>query len=408
MTVSDLSLPSDGALPESEYARQLRSGFKFLRFVPALEAEFRSTHRRDSQRQVRLSLWLAVLFIVTFSVLSSLVFDETGGRWLNIVRYAVFAPLLGGALIVAYSSLYQRWYASSCQIGAVLFGAGVVLLEIFAARQGAGVMTTVVIATLYCYLMLSLLFYAALRTGFAILCMYIIAAVIGDLSRAEVMSNITLLVFANVIGATVAYSLERASRTSYLEEHLLIEMASRDGLTGIFNRRTFDDRLEKVWQQAARDRVPLALLLIDIDHFKPYNDSCGHVAGDECLRRVARCLERAARRPLDLVARYGGEEFAILLYGARSTQAEDAARRLQLDIQSLNIRHPASSAGPRLTVSVGGASVDPKLGRSHVGFVQLADEALYDAKGKGRNRIVMMEKEYEQLTTGSFRNPRVA
>ena len=103
-----------------------------------------------------------------------------------------------------------------------------------------------------------------------------------------------VLVFTNVIGAMVCYTLERATRTNYLEERLLIETASRDGLTGIHNRRLFDEHVDRIWPQATRDNASLGLLLIDIDHFKAYNDYYGHQAGDECLRQVAWCLSRCA------------------------------------------------------------------------------------------------------------------
>ncbi|HYM33834.1 MAG TPA: diguanylate cyclase, partial [Steroidobacteraceae bacterium] len=177
----------------------------------------------------------------------------------------------------------------------------------------------------------------------------------------------------------------------------------RDGLTGIYNRRMFDEHLDKVWQQAGRDRVPVALLLVDIDHFKNYNDYYGHQAGDECLKHVAKALAYCARRPLDFTARYGGEEFAIVLYNARRDYVEEVARRIRATMERLALKHPVSPISEHLTVSVGAACVVPLPERSQFGFIQLADEALYDAKGGGRNRCVVMDKEYDELSTGSFR-----
>jgi diguanylate cyclase (GGDEF)-like protein len=201
----------------------------------------------------------------------------------------------------------------------------------------------------------------------------------------------------------VCYSLERANRTNYLESQLLIETASRDGLTGIRNRRAFDEHLDTIWPQAIRDRMPLALMLVDIDHFKAYNDYYGHQAGDECLKQVAWCLSACARRPLDVTARYGGEEFAIVLYDARRDHVEGLARRIQAGIETLGIEHHASPL-KRLTVSIGAACIEPTGERSHFGFIQLADEALYEAKERGRNCVAVMDKEdYESLSTGSFR-----
>lgn len=213
-----------------------------------------------------------------------------------------------------------------------------------------------------------------------------------------------VLIFTNVIGAIVCYSLERANRINFLESQLLMETARRDGLTGIANRRTFDEHVDRIWSRAAQDGMPLTLLLIDIDHFKAYNDCYGHQAGDECLRRVAWSLSARARRPLDIAARYGGEEFAMVLYDARRQDAEDMARQIQAGIEALAIAHPASPTGnQRLTVSIGIACIEPLSGRSHYGFIQLADEALYAAKARGRNCIVIMDKEYGELSTGTFR-----
>ena len=238
---------------------------------------------------------------------------------------------------------------------------------------------------------------------------YPIVATLAGLPASQRLVDVGVLLFTNAIGAIVCYSLERANRTNFLESQLLIETARRDGLTGIANRRTFDEHLDRVWAQAAREGRPLTLLMIDIDHFKSYNDRFGHQAGDQCLRRVAWSLSGHARRPLDIAARYGGEEFAMVLYDASRQHAEDMARQIQAGIESLAIAHAASPvSGKRLTVSIGIACVQPMSDRSHYGFIQLADEALYAAKERGRNCIVIMDKEYGELTTGSFRKEAAA
>jgi diguanylate cyclase (GGDEF)-like protein len=185
-------------------------------------------------------------------------------------------------------------------------------------------------------------------------------------------------------------------------------MACRDGLTGIYNRRMLDEHLDKVWQQGGRERVFVALLLVDIDYFKAYNDYYGHQAGDECLKHVAHTLNHCARRPLDFTARYGGEEFAIVLYDARREYVDELMRQIQTSMEGLALKHPASPVNKQLTVSIGAAWVLPTPERTHFGFIQLADEALYEAKGAGRNRAVVMDKEYEELSTGSFRTRSAA
>jgi diguanylate cyclase (GGDEF)-like protein len=289
-------------------------------------------------------------------------------------------------------------------LGAPIFGCGVSAVAVIAALHGVDLIASVVLVTIYIYLMLGMLFYSALAAAAIVFVCYLATASVYGLGSPTMLVDVCVIVFTNIVGATACYTLERANRTNFLEERLLKEVASRDGLTGINNRRVFDEHLARIWPQAIRDQVPLALLLIDIDHFKAYNDRYGHQMGDECLRQVAACLLRSARRPLDVTARYGGEEFAIVLYDARREHIEEVARRIQSGIEALDIEHLASPLpGKRVTVSIGAACVEPAPGRSHYGFIQLADEALYAAKARGRDKVVIRDKEYAELKTGSFR-----
>lgn len=166
-------------------------------------------------------------------------------------------------------------------------------------------------------------------------------------------------------------------------------MAAIDGLTGLANRRRLDEVLTREWGRALREHTTLSVLLVDVDHFKLYNDTYGHQAGDDCLRRVAAELGRAARRPGDLAARYGGEEFAVVL---PNTPLEGATHVAQLALQTiiaLNIPHKASLTRPQVSVSIGVATISPQ-DRSDAccsDLVKSADEALYQAKHGGRSRV---------------------
>jgi diguanylate cyclase (GGDEF)-like protein len=146
----------------------------------------------------------------------------------------------------------------------------------------------------------------------------------------------------------------------------------------------------------------MAILMIDVDEFKHYNDCYGHQAGDQALKRIAEVVNGLTRRPLDFAARYGGEELAIILYEPSREDAADIAEQLLTTVRALAIEHRESAAGI-VTVSIGVAVVRPTLRRSPQGALQLSDEALYIAKGDGRNRISILEDEYGLLTTGAFR-----
>lgn len=171
---------------------------------------------------------------------------------------------------------------------------------------------------------------------------------------------------------------------------LLRAISQIDGLTGIANRRRFDQQLELEWRSCCRSGEPLSLLMLDIDYFKQYNDEFGHLAGDECLRRVAMAMQQAIGRPYDLLARFGGEEFAVLLPRTNSHGAQFLAQNILLKIQHLALSHPYSPGGI-VTLSAGLATVVPLEHIQARQLLQRADEMLYKAKQQGRNRLLVDE-----------------
>jgi diguanylate cyclase (GGDEF)-like protein/PAS domain S-box-containing protein len=178
------------------------------------------------------------------------------------------------------------------------------------------------------------------------------------------------------------------------QKHLegrLETLATEDGLTGLSNRRRFDERLQEEWARACRERKPLALLMIDLDHFKGFNDAYGHPAGDECLRVVARILTEEAKRSTDLPARYGGEEFAMLLPNTDAAGCARIGEQILREIRRAAIPHRQSIPSGLVTGSIGGAVFRPDADRSasHLSLIEAADRALYTAKGDGRDRLVM-------------------
>ena len=204
----------------------------------------------------------------------------------------------------------------------------------------------------------------------------------------QLYRGIVWLLFADALGFIAANSLQRSQRMQFAQSLVLQQLLSTDALTGIPNRRRFDAALAREWRRCARARAPLSLLMIDIDHFKAYNDACGHQQGDQCLRRVARLLLDGVGRPADLVARYGGEEFVCLLPEIGPAGARAVATRLIAALHRAAIPHPASPLGPRLTVSIGVASAENLTGADTALFA-LADKLLYAAKNAGRNQYAL-------------------
>ena len=175
-----------------------------------------------------------------------------------------------------------------------------------------------------------------------------------------------------------------------VEEHLS-NLAIHDGLTGIYNRRYFDETLAREWKRTMREKAPLSLIMLDIDYFKKYNDTYGHQAGDECLRQVATTISGALRRPADMAARYGGEEFVVVLPNLKLEDSAKFGETIRAKIEALKMEHKQSDANPFITVSLGIASVVPSSISSYEELVGAADKALYSAKNKGRNRVCVAQ-----------------
>ncbi len=179
----------------------------------------------------------------------------------------------------------------------------------------------------------------------------------------------------------------------------LQRLASVDGLTQVANRRCFDDRLNAEWQRLAREQAPLSLILCDVDCFKLYNDTYGHLGGDDALRQVASAIAQTAKRPSDLVARYGGEEFAVILPNTTAEGAIATVKAIQANLAALQLPHPQSQSSDLMTLSFGVATVVPQGQLSSATLIATADQGLYQAKARGKNCAVQMS--YGEIAASS-------
>jgi diguanylate cyclase (GGDEF)-like protein len=192
------------------------------------------------------------------------------------------------------------------------------------------------------------------------------------------------------IGTLVSTAVQR----DRLHRHLtranrkLQRFAYLDGLTRVANRRRFEEFLSQEWRRLMREQSPIALIMVDIDHFKAYNDIYGHQAGDDCLRRVAGILRSAVQRPADIVARYGGEEFAIVLPNTDIGGAETVAEKIRMLIHRAKLPHQGSAVSEFITLSLGVTVMLPHPLKAPDDLIKIADQALYEAKKSGRDRIV--------------------
>ncbi|HEY3852538.1 MAG TPA: diguanylate cyclase [Steroidobacteraceae bacterium] len=390
-------------LPDLPYARQLKAGFPWLNFFPELESIYRETVLEEHLPHIRVNLCLGVIVIVAVSAMRASTHVMAANPVLPALRVLVMIPMMLLCFAATFALRRRRIFTPLALFTAVAAGMCVVAIQVIAQSGGAPlVVPRLEIYAIFVYFMMGLMFYHSLAVNLSIVLAYLAAGTMLQLPGGEFAFDMLSVAATNVFCASVAYMHEKTSRLRFLEAALLREMVARDGLTGIQNRRMFDQHIQRVWCQAVRDTQRVAVLLVDIDCFKDYNDRYGHQAGDECLRAVAVSLSQCARRPMDFVARYGGEEFAVILYEASREYVAEVLTRIQRSIAELNIPHEASRVASRLTVSIGAAFVLPGASRTHDGLVQLADEALYGAKEQGRNRVVVLEAEYHTLRTGRF------
>ncbi len=394
------STPNLAAFPSSPYAAELARDPGVRAFAAPLEAEYLRLRLDESRTLIRVAALLAVVLAAARGTEQLVT-----GAWsaLQVGQFAVVLVLSLLLAAVACGPWFARLYLPVAQVAVPLRNSLVALTAAGVAANGqVEALALLPLLAIGPFFVLGLRFQAALATVALTLAVYPIAAVALDLPAPLLLRSWLLLLLVAAACAVVARQTERTARKSFLEGHLISELAERDALTGLKNRRVFDEHLEALWQQASSERRVLAILLIDVDHFKAYNDLYGHQAGDNALRRVAGALQAFVTRPQDLLARYGGEEFAVILFNVDWVEAEATADRMRLAVAELALAHGGSRGGV-VTISAGVAIVEPSSARRARGALQLADQALYEAKVRGRNRVEVLDQaDHQALKTGVF------
>lgn len=374
-----------------------------LRFEPALEAAYAADRFAASRQFVRGNLLVLMAIMVVIFATDRVLMPVISDQPLLAARLAFMLPALGLVFAATFLPRAAVWYPRVA--AAVAFGVlvAVSVVGLLAWQYGEErLIVRPMFAAIAIYFMLGLGFQTAVVVNSAGIAAYAMLAMVwARLPGGDLLYSISTLVLTNMLCIAGSYKIEFLQRAVWREARQLEGHALQDGLTGLGNRRSFDQQFERVWHEAQRNGKPVSLLLVDIDHFKKFNDRYGHQAGDQALKSLAAVLAGCSRRHLDVAARFGGEEFAVLLFGAGSDHAARTAQAIMDGLRLAAIPHSDSATG-RLTVSIGIATVVPVAGRSPAGLVQLADQALYGAKDAGRNRMLSLDRDYEHLQTGVF------
>jgi len=388
-------------LPSSQYAQELSRGVASRSFGAPLEAEYLRKRLAEDRTLIRVASVLA-LVIASIRGAEQILSQAWGSfEFPQFVAGMVCSVVLTA---IAFSPWFGRLYMPVAQVFVPIRNT---LVAIVVASTAAG--GRIEALMLLPLLVIGPFFVHGLRYRVALLAVtltvlsFVVTALGFGLPARLIFSSCLLLAFVAAACGFVALHLERTSRRSFLESHLIADLAQRDALTGLKNRRVFDEHLENLWVRAgAEDRV-LTILLIDVDHFKAYNDRYGHQAGDHALQRVATTLQTFVTRPQDVLARYGGEEFAAVLYDVEAFDAQELAERMRRAVGTLALDNLGDASASAITISLGVAVVEPSQERKPRGGLQLADQALYRAKVKGRNRVELLDQSaYQAMKTGVF------
>lgn len=354
-----------------------------LTFESGIETDYLEHRYLESLPLIRFGVLLAVGFYLGFFGIDALFWGRYDRCW-------TLVPILcvAGTTNLA---LFGLTYVARLRPVLDWLGAVAVLINAFAFsfssaygyKMGVPIPPeAAVIQQVYTLFLLNLSFRFAAPITAVTVGIFVLLHSMAEMPAADYFYRCFMMAAAGVVGTLACYLTERTQRLAWLRARLLRELCEHDSLTGLYNHRVFYQRGEQLLRQARRDQAGVAVLLGDVDHFKKFNDSHGHLAGDEALRRVSAALSQAARRPLDLAARVGGEEFGLLLYNVSPESALARAEEIRHIVRGLTLPD-----GRRVTISIGIAFVDSRSDTSIEALIGTADSALYRAKDAGRDRV---------------------
>jgi diguanylate cyclase (GGDEF)-like protein len=400
------------SITEALAARGLR-----LRFKPALERRYEDERRAQRVRDLTISGIVAMLVYNLFLIDDHVLIPDVFG-YAVLVRVGIVTPI--ACLLLVIINVHRSPLLRETAVVAVSVLTVTGMLFLFSISHSPYVLhyhygiELVLIAT---NLVMQLRFPFAVAASTIEAALYsVVLAVSPAVPPLLVQASMSLALATAGFTLLANWQIEHKDRRNFLlslRDSLLTdemskqyaklqELSSRDSLTGIANRRTFDEKIIEIWRRAIVSGEPVGVLMLDVDHFKAYNDIYGHVLGDQCLRTIATALASEVRAATDCLARYGGEEFIVVLPGVGLGGCEEIAERMRLAVTALQIPHSDAGGVGYVTVSVGVAAqrLDPST--TVTALIADADAALYEAKERGRNRVILTD-----LASAQSEFPRV-
>lgn len=353
-------------------------------FESWLERDFLRYRAENSLMLQRLAVALGVLFYSVYIGYDALYPQRYWHS--NLLPVLLLFAVPTNTALFAATFLREPWPLTQrlALAAAIANSVGMVLVSVLGTMRGLPVpFELLLVQLLYDFFLLGLPWMQATLVATLTVVVASFSLWVAGRTGVSLFDYSFFLAVLSILGSIACYLQERSQRLAWLRAQLLRQISEHDPLTGIYNHRAWYERSDTVLRQAQRERCGVAVLAVDVDHFKKFNDSHGHLAGDDCLRQVAQTLQGLARRPLDVVGRIGGEEFAIFLYGVTPESARDRAENVRDAVRSLS-----PLPGTRVTTSVGLAFSDIRELVTPEVLVGRADSALYRAKAEGRDRVV--------------------
>ncbi len=403
-----MKLKASNLLGQGQIDLLISRGLNLVWFPKELEVVYKNQYKNEAAYEFRFRapIILGLYLYLSFGTYQALP-AEMRFEW--IVYYGWVGMIIVFAWLLAFIPSMNKWFDHYVCLGST----GAVALTftlINVLEQGqnnvlfhAAMMYAVVII----YGFVGMRFYTAIIAGW---CGGLIGIGISTWLNGSIDWTILnrTYTFSSFLGMALAYATDRQHRENYLQ-NCMIELnrlelmrqaqqlsilSQQDSLTGLANRRYLDEVLENEWRSAIRHKLPITIMMIDIDFFKLYNDALGHIQGDQCLRRIAILLGSISSRSGDLAARYGGEEFLLLFSVTDKDQALIQVQQLMELVRNIGIIHPKSTVSKHVTISVGVATMIPHLNDKLSDFISRADHALYTAKSNGRNQYYIATSDH--------------
>lgn len=358
-----------------------------LRFEPALEEDFRAHYWRRYLPRTRYSLTVGALIFAIFAYKDYSSLPAAVWQYTVALRLGVIVPAIAVILLFSLAPRTQRYLEPLLALGVFLAFGGLSAAMLVAHALGSALpYEGLMLVIAFVYFLSGLRTRKAAATALLSTAGFIAASAWAGVPQATTVLRAYYLLTLNAIGIIGALSHETALRAGFLAQRLAEQRAVSDLLTGLPNRRGALEHIGRAWRAAERERLSVGVILLDVDHFKRFNDTYGHPAGDACLKRLATALATELHRPLDIAARYGGEEFIALAYGIEPAALPPFCEKLRLAVRTLDIPHEGSPDHGVVTISIGAASLLPTARLGIEAAIAAADQALYRAKSGGRDR----------------------